>query len=134
MDDELYTKVHTLIAEGNLDDAQQVLDGIEDKDARWHYLSSHVYLAKNWTNESRKQLEIAIELDPENEEYKEELEALKKRVEEAQRKFEKGNKKKHLGKGFINDCMPECGEAFGLCCGELCCQLCCTAVCEGCGG
>ena len=130
MEDELYTKIQTLIIEGNLDEAQTVLDGIEEKDAQWHYLSSHIYLAKNWTNESRKQLEIAIDMDPENEKYKEELEALKERAEKAQRKFDKSNKKKHFGSGFL--------ETFGEACGEGCCMCCCevgcTAICEGCGG
>ena len=134
MDDGLYTKIQTLIAEGNLTEAEQLLDNVEEKDARWHYLSSHVYLAKNWTNESRKQLEIAIELDPENEKYKQELEALKQRVEKAQREYDKKNKKKQFGKGFADVCPQVCAqgciEGCGMCCGEICCQ----AVCEGLGG
>ncbi len=130
MEDGLYTRIQSLIIEGNLADAEQLLDGVEDKDARWHYLSSHIYLAKNWTNEARKQLEIAIELDPENEEYKQELEALKERAEEAQRKYdEKNKKKKHFGEDFFAACPEACVEGCGLCCGELCCQ----AICEGCG-
>ena len=131
MEDELYTRIQTLIIEGNLADAEQVLDGVEEKDARWHYLSSHVYLAKNWTNESRKQLEIAIELDPENETYKEELNALKERVEKAQRKYnEKNKKKKHFGEDFFAACPDACGEGCAMCC----CEVGCTAICEGCGG
>lgn len=135
MEDGLYTRIQTLIIEGNIADAQQILDGIEEKDARWHYLSSHVYLAKNWTNESRKQLEIAIQLDPENEKYKDELDALKERVEKAQRKYEeKSKKKKQLGKDFLDACPGVCVEV----CGEGCCMCCvevgCTAICEGCGG
>lgn len=134
MEDELYTRIQTLINEGNIDEAQRLLDGVEGKDARRHYLSSHIYLAKNWTNEARKQLEIAIELDPENQTYKEESEALKERAKETLDKAEKKKKKKHLGSGFLN--AEECsdgsllGECCVMCCGEVCCQ----AICEGCGG
>ncbi|MDE6850709.1 MAG: hypothetical protein K2J54_05215 [Clostridia bacterium] len=130
MEDGVYTRIQTLIIEGNIADAQQILDGIEDKDAQWHYLSSHIYLAKNWTNESRKQLEIAIELDPENEKYKEELQALIERAENAQRKYDKSNKKKQFGKGFWDACPEACGEGCCMCCVEVGC----TAICEGCGG
>ena len=134
MEDGLYTRIQTLIIEGNIADAQQILDGIEDKDARWHYLSSHIYLAKNWTNESRKQLEIAIELDPENQTYKDELEALKARVEKAQREYDKKHKKKQIGKGFLDACPEVCNEGLGECCVMCCCEVGCQAICEGCGG
>ena len=131
MEDGLYTRIQTLITEGNLADAEHMLDGVEEKDARWHYLSSHIYLTKNWTNEARKQLEIAIELDPDNEKYKEELETLKERVEKAQREYDKKNKKrKHLGGEFLDACPEACGEGCCMCCVEVGC----TAICEGCSG
>ena len=130
MDDGLYTKIQALIDEGNLTEAEQLLDGTEEKDARWHYLSSHVYLAKNWTNESRKQLEIAIELDPENQSYKEELEALKESAEETLGKAEKQRKKKQLGKEFFDGCPELCCE----CCAAGGVEICCSAICDGCSG
>lgn len=130
MDDELYTRIQTLITEGNLADAEQILDGMEERDARWHYLSNHIYLSKNWTNEARKQLELAIKLDPDNEKYKEELETLKQTAEETFEKAEKKNKKKHLGKGFLDECPEGCAECCTVCGLELCCNL----ICEGCGG
>lgn len=130
MEDGIYTRIQTLIIEGNIADAQQILDGVEEMDARWHYLSSHIYLAKNWTNESRKQLELAIALDPENEKYKEELQALKERAEKAQSKYDKSNKKKQFGKDFLDACPEACGEGCCMCCVEVGC----TAICEGCGG
>ena len=133
MEDGLYTRIQTLIIEGNIADAEQILDGVEEKDARWHYLSSHIYLAKNWTNEARKQLEIAIKLDPDNQTYKDELEELKKRAKETFDKAEKKQKKKHLGKDFFNSevCNDSAwSECCFMCCGEVCCQ----AVCEGLSG
>lgn len=134
MEDELYTGIQTLIAEGNIADAEQILDGMEERDAHWHYLSSHIYLSKNWTNEARKQLEIAIALDPGNQTYKDELDALKEQAEETLEKAEKKKKKKQMGKGFPNACSEGCGEGVAECCVMCCGEVCCQAICEGLGG
>lgn len=66
-----FDKVETLIKEGNLQEAQHVLDNFNERGARWHYLQSVVFYKKNWMNESKKQLEIAMQLEPDNEKYKE---------------------------------------------------------------
>ncbi|MCM1295813.1 MAG: hypothetical protein NC311_09755 [Muribaculaceae bacterium] len=117
MEERIYVCVQTLIEVGDTEAAQQMLDDIEEKDARWHYLSSRVYLAKNWTNESRKQLEIAIELDPENEKYKEELQEMKNVAEN-----ESGEEKSEMGKRKFRD---NCCE---------CCSVCCQICGDGCPG
>ena len=69
--DSSFSKVEQYIKDGNLADAQRVLDGFNERGGRWHYLQSVVFFRKNWVNESKKQLEIAIQLEPENEKYKE---------------------------------------------------------------
>lgn len=69
--DSSFTKVEELIKAGNIQEAQRVLDGFNERGGRWHYLQSVIFYRKNWNNESKKQLEIAIQLEPENEKYKE---------------------------------------------------------------
>ncbi|MCD8307533.1 MAG: J domain-containing protein [Clostridia bacterium] len=66
-----YTKVEELIKAGNLSEAQRVLDQFNERGGQWHYLQSVVFYRKNWVNESKKQLEIAIQLEPDNAKYKE---------------------------------------------------------------
>ncbi len=66
-----FTKVEELIRSGDIHEAQRVLDGFNERGGRWHYLQSVVFYRKNWMNESKKQLEIAIQLEPDNEKYKE---------------------------------------------------------------
>ena len=66
-----FTKVEELIKAGNIIEAQRVLDSFNERNGRWHYLQSVIFYRKNWINESKKQLEIAIQLEPENEKYKE---------------------------------------------------------------
>ena len=69
--DSSFTKVEELIKAGNIQDAQRVLDGFNERGGRWHYLQSVIFYRKNWINESKKQLEIAIQLEPNNDKYKE---------------------------------------------------------------
>ena len=64
-------KVEELLKAGDISEAQRVLDNFNERGAHWHYLQSVVFYRKNWMNESKKQLEIAIQLDPENAKYKE---------------------------------------------------------------
>ena len=66
-----FDRVEQLIKEGNLQEAQRVLDGFNERNGQWHYLQSVLFYRKNWINESKKQLEIAIQLEPDNEKYKE---------------------------------------------------------------
>lgn len=77
MDKEIFDRVLGLLSEDKTQEALDLLESIEDKDAEWHYLGSRIYLAKNWTDESRKQLEIAIELVPDNKQYRRELAELR---------------------------------------------------------
>jgi curved DNA-binding protein CbpA len=78
---EAYDKVEQLIKEGNLQDAQRTLDDFNERPAKWHYLQSVVFYRKNWINESKKQLEIAMQLDSENEKYKEVYKKLNEKIE-----------------------------------------------------
>lgn len=62
--------VEELIKQGKLDEAQEKLDMVESRDAEWHYVQAIVYFKRNWHVESKKQLELALTLDPNNEKYK----------------------------------------------------------------
>ena len=62
--------VEALIKQGKLDEAQEKLDMTESRDAEWHYVQAIIYFKRNWHVESKKQLEIALTLDPTNEKYK----------------------------------------------------------------
>lgn len=61
--------------------AQQLLDEFNECNAEWHYLQSVVFYKKNWMNESKKQLEIAIQMDGSNVKYRQAYDKLKARSE-----------------------------------------------------
>lgn len=69
-------QVRINIGNENFDEAQRILDSFNERGAEWHFLQSVVFFRKNWYNESKKQLEIAIELDPSNERYKKSYDSL----------------------------------------------------------
>ncbi len=68
--DSAYEEVSRLLKEGKLAEAQTKLDDFNERGAEWHYLQAVVFYKKNWMNESKKQLEIAMQLDPENVKYR----------------------------------------------------------------
>lgn len=76
-----YKKVEELLKDGNIAEAQRVLDNFNERSAQWHYLQSAVFYRKNWMNESKKQLEIAIQLDPDNLKYKDAYRKLNEKLE-----------------------------------------------------
>ena len=66
-----FEAVSEAIRNGDIARAQQLLDDFNERNAEWHYLQSVVFYKKNWMQESKKQLEIAIQMDGGNAKYRE---------------------------------------------------------------
>ncbi len=75
-EDKDYTQIQTLISSGRLDEAQALLDERSVRDAEWHYIQSILFYKRNWFLESKKQLELACQMEPDNDRYKQSLEKL----------------------------------------------------------
>ena len=78
---DAYQEVADCIRSGDLSRAQNLLDAFNERSAEWHYLQSVVFYKKNWMNESKKQLEIAMQLDGANPKYRDAYEKLRSRAE-----------------------------------------------------
>ena len=78
---ESFVDVENLIKAGNISLAQEKLDNISDRGAEWHYLQSVIFYKKNWLNESKKQLEIALNIEPHNNKYAQAYARLKEKME-----------------------------------------------------
>ncbi len=76
-----FDEVAELIRAGKIAEAQEKLDSFNERTAEWHYLQSVVFYKKNWINESKKQLEIAMQLDGGNPKYRDAYEKLRARAE-----------------------------------------------------
>ena len=67
---DAYAEISELLKQDRIAEAQARLDDFNERPAEWHYLQAVVFYKKNWTNESKKQLEIAMEMDPNNIKYR----------------------------------------------------------------
>ena len=68
---DAYAEITKLLKEGKINEAQTMLDDFNERTAEWHYLQAVVFYKKNWINESKKQLEIAMQMDPDCVKYRE---------------------------------------------------------------
>lgn len=128
-----FERVEELIKSGDIQEAQRVLDSFNERSGRWHYLQSVVFYRKNWMNESKKQLEIAIQLEPDNEKYKQAYRKLSERLSnnaggqgqqgQQQSTYQGQNVQSsadedQMGGGFCNSCIQCC--ALNMCVNMLC--------------
>lgn len=125
--DSMLNKVELLIKEGNYTAAQNLLDEFDVRDAEWHYLQSVVFYKKNWYNESKKQLEIACNMDSSNTKYATALNKLKSNMEQNQSNFNRNNQnsanpQSDRQMGETNECCTFCAT---WCCVDMLCSICC---------
>ena len=124
-----YQEIEELIKNGNLVDAQIKLDNVVDRNAEFHYLQSHLFYKKNWINESKKQLEIAMEMEPRNEKYSKAYTKLREKIEYNNKQFQQGHRadsgkeSPQMGGTDSNFCMDYC---LTMCCMNLLCNMCCN--------
>lgn len=76
-----YEQVKQAIRSKEIETAQKLLDDMSYRGAEWHYYQSVVFYEKNWLNDTKKQLEIALQMDPQNEKYQHALDNLKKKID-----------------------------------------------------
>jgi len=76
-----YDRVKDCIRAKNPDGAQKLLDDMTTRNAEWHYYQSIVFYEKNWMSDSKKQLEIALQMDPTNSKYSKALDNLIKKID-----------------------------------------------------
>ncbi len=128
-----FAKVEQLLQEGNLQEAQRVLDGFNERGAQWHYLQSVLFYRKNWVNESKKQLEIAMRLEPENEKYKETYKKLNDKINFDSSKQKEETRTVYQGQDMSSASDDQMGGTFCSSCIE-CCALnaCINCLCNGC--
>lgn len=128
-----FTRVEELIRANDLTEAQRVLDSFNERGAQWHYLQSVVFYKKNWINESKKQLEIAIQLEPNNDKYKETYKKLNDKIN-SDTKASGGPQGVYEGQTMNS--APQDEQMGGSCCASCIecylINLCVNCLCNGC--
>ncbi len=128
-----FLKVEELIKSGDIHEAQRVLDSFNERGGRWHYLQSVVFYRKNWINESKKQLEIAIQLEPENEKYKETYRKLNEKLNYDAQNAGDGNQTVYQGQTMSSGADNQMGGNFCANCIECCyINMCINCLCNAC--
>lgn len=66
----VYTQIRRLIQMGNIDQAESLLDGIANHTAEWYYLRGLIAQRRGWVDEAAQNFKIAVNMDPNNMEYR----------------------------------------------------------------
>ncbi len=133
--DSAYLKVEETIKNGNIDQAQRELDAFNERGAQWHYLQSVIFYRKNWMNESKKQLEIALQLEPENEKYKESYKKLNDKLnyDASRGGANAANQSVYQGQNIEGSPDDQMGGNFCASCIQCCyLNMCIHCLCNGC--
>lgn len=130
------SKAEKYLKDGNIDEAQRTLDSIDYRNDEWHYLQAAIYYKRGWLDEAKKQIEISLNLSPDNEKYRKtynELSGGAKRTQQqqtAQPNF--GNpyesprnyRTEEQGRTYRqrSDTDTACNICSGLICADCCCE------------
>ena len=123
-----FEEIAALLKEDKITQAQAKLDDFNDRSAEWHYLQAVVFYKKNWTNDSKKQLEIAMEMDPNNAKYRNAYNKMNAKNEYQQQTAHQ--QRQQTQNPYVND-MPEEEQMGGNACTN-CISCCYTYLCVDC--
>ena len=115
---DAFEEIAELIKNDKLAEAQARLDDFNERNAEWHYYQAGVYYRKNWTNDSKKQLEIAMEMDPDNQKYRAEYGKLNNKNEKEQqqeRERQQQSQNPYSNRPFEEEDMQMGGNACSNC-------------------
>lgn len=121
-----FTAVENFIKQGKISEAQEELDNYTERNAEWHYLQSVIFYKKNWTNESKKQLEIAMNMEPSNSKYSDAYKKLKEKIEYTEKQFKSGNAD---FSGQEQQQTQNMGGCCDMCASMICINLLCNCCC-----
>lgn len=68
-----FQQVRAYVNSGNLIEAERILDRVAVKSAEWHYLKGVIFLRKGWYSEGYIYLKRAVDMEPDNFEYRDAL-------------------------------------------------------------
>lgn len=72
-ENQMYYQIKMMIQNGNFNQAQQMLDSIQNRGAQWNYLQGLLFLRRGWYDRANVLLRKAVDMDPNNMEYRDTL-------------------------------------------------------------
>lgn len=110
-----FPEVRSLINQGRLEQAQEVLDGVppHQRDAEWYFLNGTVLYRRGWFDQAYTSFASATRMDPSNPEYRD---AFNRAQRQAGAQY--NNPYRTYGGG-----MSTCDCCTNLICADCCCEL-----------
>ena len=110
-----FPEVRSLIQQGRLEQAQEVLDGVppQSRDAEWYFLNGTVLYRRGWFDQAYTSFATAVRMNPNNPEYRN---AMNNASRQSGRQY---NPYRSYGSG--NDCNG-CDLCMNLWCADTCCE------------
>lgn len=114
--------IRTKIAEGRLDDAELLLDGIPtaQRTAEWYYLKGTIQQRRGWIDEAAKNFEAASRLEPNNQVYSSAYNAVNNSRTGGYRASSRQRERTSSGGRGCSSC--------DICSGLLCADCCCESL------
>lgn len=124
------SRVDALIKEKRYEEAQAELDRIPVRSAEWHFLQSMIFYAKRWYGDVREQLRIAVQMEPENQKYKDALKNFESKMkghikDEREQSFynTRDDRSYRQGNGApVGGGFTPCDCCSSLICADCCCE------------
>ena len=119
-----FFKIRTLINEQKFSEAEIKLDAMNasDRNAEWHFLKGCVLSQRGWYLDAQKFFEIACNMDPQNQEYRQAFESMR-------------NTAYNYSQGYTQAEMPRPQSQSSGCDMDCCTKLICLdCLCECMGG
>ena len=117
----VYANVRRLVMGGMIDEAEQELKQISDRDAEWYFLMGGVKYRKGWYEEAARHWDRACAMDPDNPEYA----AARNSLRNNTYRQPYGQPYGRQPYGYGNGCnISACDCCAGLMCADFCCDCC----------
>jgi len=74
-----FARIRSMINAGNLSGAEQLLYEMPQKNGEWYFLAGSIAYRKGWLDEAMQNYAIAVQMDPNNMEYRQALAMMQQR-------------------------------------------------------
>ncbi len=117
-----FADIRRLIAQRRIAEAEELLEGVpqDSRDAEWHFLKGSVLYSKGWLEQAQEHFTIAMNLEPNNPEYRAAYNRLAYQRSSA-RSYGFGDDSGYRTVGRSSDCSG-CDMCTGLICADCCCE------------
>lgn len=67
-----YSDIRRMINQNRISQAEEILDGVPQysRDAEWYFLKGSIFYTRGWLDEAYRHFNQAVQLDPNNQEYR----------------------------------------------------------------